>query len=208
MTGQKYKTPQEEFWAGEFGIEYISRNSDEKNIDANYKFFSLMLKKANNINSAIEFGSNIGLNLIALKHLFPTIELSAIEINAKAVEILRKQEYLKIYHQSLLCFKPDFPRDFSFTKGVLIHLNPKILPMVYEKIYNSSKKYIGIVEYFNPIPVTITYREKKNRLYKRDFAGEMLDLFPDLELIDYGFIYRRDTKIPLEEDFNWFLFKK
>jgi spore coat polysaccharide biosynthesis protein SpsF len=44
-------------------------------------------------------------------------------------------------------------------------------------------------------------------LFKRDFAGELLDRFSDLRLIDYGFVYRRDTHFPLD-DISWFLFEK
>ena len=36
------------------------------------------------------------------------------------------------------------------------------------------------------------YRGHTARLFKRDFAGEMLDRFSDLRLVDYGFRYHRD----------------
>jgi len=44
-------------------------------------------------------------------------------------------------------------------------------------------------------------------LFKRDFAGEMLDRFKDLELLDYGFVYHRDNNFP-QDDLNWFLLRK
>jgi hypothetical protein len=44
-------------------------------------------------------------------------------------------------------------------------------------------------------------------LYKRDFAGEMLDRYPDLQLVDYGFSYHRDQNFP-QDDANWFLLEK
>jgi hypothetical protein len=44
-------------------------------------------------------------------------------------------------------------------------------------------------------------------LFKRDFAGEMLERYPDLELIDYGFVYKRDNNFP-QDDITWFLLKK
>jgi len=55
--------------------------------------------------------------------------------------------------------------------------------------------------------VEITYHGHKNRLFKRDFAGEMLDQFSDLKLIDYGFIYHRDLTFP-QDDISWFLLEK
>lgn len=91
--------------------------------------------------------------------------------------------------------------------GVLIHINPNELKTVYEKLYTSSKKYILIAEYYNPSPVEIPYRGNKERLFKRDFAGEFLDMFPDCKLEDYGFVYHRDNNFPLD-DITWFLMKK
>ena len=36
----KYRTEQEEFWAGEFGTEYIQRNQGSKLLASNLDFFS------------------------------------------------------------------------------------------------------------------------------------------------------------------------
>lgn len=159
------------------------------------------------ISSCIEFGSNIGLNLKAIKTLLPHCELSAIEINSKAVEELNQIEKLKAYHQSILDFEVDYKRDLAITAGVLIHINPEALPNVYDKLYDGSKKYILIAEYYNPVPVEVNYRGHNGKLFKRDFAGEMLDQHPDLKLIQYGFIYHRDNIFP-QDDFTWFLLSK
>jgi spore coat polysaccharide biosynthesis protein SpsF len=35
----------------------------------------------------------------------------------------------------------------------------------------------------------------------------MLDAFPDLKLLDYGFVYRRDPAHP-QDDVTWFLMEK
>ena len=92
-------------------------------------------------------------------------------------------------------------------KNVLIHVNPKTLKKVYEKIYRSSKKYVCIIEYFNPTPVKVKYRGHHNKLFKRDFCKEIMDIFPNLKLVDYGFVYKYDTKYPCD-NINWFLLKK
>ena len=47
----------------------------------------------------------------------------------------------------------------------------------------------------------------KWKLFKRDFAGELLDAFPSLDLVDYGFVYHRDPNFP-QDDMNWFLLEK
>ena len=64
-----------------------------------------------------------------------------------------------------------------------------------------------ICEYYNPTPVTIEYRGHKNKLFKRDFAGELLKQYPDLNLINYGFKYKNDNDYPLD-DITWFLLRK
>ncbi len=55
--------------------------------------------------------------------------------------------------------------------------------------------------------VPLDYRGLSNKLFKRDFAGEMLDKYPDLQLVDYGFVYHNDNSFP-QDDINWFLLKK
>ena len=90
--------------------------------------------------------------------------------------------------------------------GVLIHIQPDRLPTIYENLFKGSKKYILIGEYYNPTPVEIEYRGVSGVLYKRDFAGELIDSF-DLKLIDYGFIYHRD-EIKKLDDITWFLLSK
>ena len=41
-----YKTEQEEFWAGEFGEEYISRNNSKELLASNLNFFSKRIRHA------------------------------------------------------------------------------------------------------------------------------------------------------------------
>lgn len=84
-----YQTQQEAFWAGEFGSEYISRNQGEASVASNLALFSRALQRTSGIKSYCEFGANIGLNLRALRQLLPQAALSAIEINADAVTVLR-----------------------------------------------------------------------------------------------------------------------
>ena len=68
-----------------------------------------------------------------------------------------------------------------------------MLQDVYQKLYDASSRYILIAEYYNPAPVAINYRGYEDRLFKRDFAGEFMDKFSDVILVDYGFAYRRDN---------------
>ena len=203
----KFTTEQEEFWAGSFGDEYAERNWGKQIVAGNTALFSRIMSQTTKVKSAIEFGANIGMNLMAIRHLFPEIELSAIEINTNAVERLNSLGYVNVYPQSILDFACDCTRDFVLIKGVLIHINPEALPKVYELLYQTSNRYICLAEYYNPSPVEVSYRGHTGKLFKRDFAGEMLNQFPALRLIDYGFVYHSDPNFPLD-DITWFLLEK
>lgn len=203
-----YKTQQEEFWSGKFGDKYIERNLSKEKLAARLSLFSKIFRKTSKPISLIEFGANIGLNLKAIKLLFPDIKLGAIEINKNASEKL--SDFIgqdNVYNGSVLDFEPVVKYEVSLIKGVLIHINPEMLPLVYERLYQTSTKYILISEYYNPTPVSINYRGHEDKLFKRDFAGEMLDKFNDLRLVDYGFVYKRDNSFPLDDN-NWFLLEK
>jgi pseudaminic acid biosynthesis-associated methylase len=203
-----FKTEQEKFWAGEFGENYISRNQGPELLASNLAFFSKALAKANGLQSIIEFGANIGMNIKALKILFPNQDQFAIEINAKAADELETIiPSSHVFRDSILEFSNDKKFDLALIKGVLIHINPDELPKVYEKLYNSASRYVLVCEYYNPSPVTIDYRGQTDRLFKRDFAGEILKAYPDLQLIDYGFAYRGDPNFP-QDDITWFLMQK
>ncbi len=204
----QFKTEQEAFWAGEFGDAYVQRSQGDLLVAANIDMFSKALRVAKPVGSCIEFGANVGLNLRALKALYPQMEQHAIEINADAVAQLQKVVPAgNIRHGSILEYEPTGLFDLVLIKGVLIHINPEHLPAVYDKLYRSAGKYIIVCEYYNPTPVTVTYRGHENRLFKRDFAGEIMDRYPDVKLLDYGFVYRRDPKFP-QDDGTWFLMEK
>lgn len=205
---ENYKTQQEKFWAGNFGDEYIGRNGSKESLASNLNFFVNSLRRIDKINSCIEFGANIGMNLRAIQLLHPNISMKAIEINKEAAAILASFiEKKDVFTGSILDYKVVTQFDLTLIKGVLIHINPSMLELVYEKLYNASNKYILIAEYYNPSPVTISYRGHEDRLFKRDFAGEMLDKYKDLKLIDYGFAYKRDVLF-YQDDITWFLLEK
>jgi pseudaminic acid biosynthesis-associated methylase len=203
-----FKTEQEEFWAGEYGNSYIGRNKSEEYLASNLNFFSKAFNQLGIPESLIEFGPNVGMNLRAIKLLFPNIDLFGIEINKNAAKelanIIGKDN---VYNSSIFDFETSSKYDVSLIKGVLIHINPEMLSFVYEKLYKTSKKYILVCEYYNPSPVTVNYRGHNDRLFKRDFAGEMLEKYHDLKLIDYGFCYKRDKAFP-QDDVTWFLLSK
>ena len=207
----KCKTEQENFWSGKFGNEYISRNNSQEMQGSYLKLWARILKHVSCVKSVIELGANVGINIRALKMLLPRTTFSAVEINQQACEKLRAIEGLEVVNDSILNLAVvggEKRFDLVFTRGVLIHLNPDCLRDAYETMYEYTNAggYIVIDEYYSPSPVAIDYRGNKEKLFKRDFAGEMMDMFPGLELVDYGFTYHRDSE--WIDDSNWFLMKK
>lgn len=208
MQNPGYKTEQEAFWAGQFGDDYIDRNQGSALLASNLDFFVKALKQARQLGSCIEFGANIGMNLKALRLLFPQIDAHGIEINPTAAQELRQAIPAEnVYPASILDFQPTRTWDLTLIKGVLIHINPEALPTVYDKLVASCKRYLLVAEYYNPSPVAIPYRGHNDRLFKRDFAGEIMDRHPQMALIDYGFAYKRDPNFP-QDDITWFLMEK
>jgi pseudaminic acid biosynthesis-associated methylase len=203
-----FKTEQEAFWAGKFGTEYIGRNEGATLLAANLNFFSQALRRAGRVGSCLEFGANIGMNLRALKLLYPEMKQQGIEINPDAAKILG--EFIgpsEVFCGSIFDHTISEPVDLALIKGVLIHINPEMLPATYDKLYAATRRWLLVCEYYNPSPAAIPYRGHSDRLFKRDFAGEILDRFADLKLADYGFAYRRDPAFP-QDDITWFLMEK
>lgn len=76
-----------------------------------------------------------------------------------------------------------------------------------------ARRYILVNEYYSPTPTEMSYPGQVGRVSKRDFCGDFLDRFSDLELVSYGFIYRREPVFPLDpvfpqDDCAWFLMRK
>jgi spore coat polysaccharide biosynthesis protein SpsF len=206
--GPADRTSQEQLWAGEFGNDYITRNRDGALLGNNLALFAKILTHTQELTSAIEFGANIGNNLRALRELMPPkAELHSVEINALAAAEIEAWGGATVEVASLLDFEPARQWELSFTKGVLIHLPPEALPGVYAKLVAASSRYVMVCEYYNPTPVEVSYRGHEHALFKRDFAGEILDAHPELRLVDYGFTYHRDPLHPLD-DSTWFLMEK
>jgi pseudaminic acid biosynthesis-associated methylase len=200
-----FATEQEEFWAGAFGDEYTARNIGLDQIAANCALFSRILARTGLVNSVVELGANVGLNMRALRTLLPAAKLSAVEINDRAVAELRRIGNVEVVHGSLLDAIPA-QAEMALIKGVLIHIAPDSLSRAYERLYAAAGRWLVVAEYYNPTPIEVPYREHRNRLFKRDFAGELLDRYSDLHLVDYGFAYHRGP-FP-QDDLTWFLLER
>ena len=202
-----FHTEQEQFWATDFGNDYPSRNEGEKMISSNLALFSKIFKNCPEVQSVAELGCNIGLNLIALNRINKQLKLRGYEINEKAAKTASEEDIAEIVNTTVVeALDASTTFDLTFTKGVLIHINPEMLHAVYQNLYDLSNRYILVCEYYNPSPVSIDYRGNKDRLFKRDFAGELITMYA-LKLVDYGFNYQHDPYLT-QCDSTWFLLSK
>lgn len=195
-----------EFWSGEFGDAYTSRNGGAGLLATNVNLFSKILARTHDVETIIELGANKGMNLDALKILLPTADLTGVDINESAVTELTDKGYVGV-QSALQDYTPVWIRDMVISKGVGIHIPPDELEAFYAKLYECSKRYIVIAEYYSKAPREIEYRGNIGKLWARDFAGDMLNLYPDLQLVDYGFQYHRDANFP-SDDITWAVLEK
>jgi len=195
-------------WKGEFGDLYTERAEEKDEQAANTALFGRALSRTTGLRRILEIGAGSGMNLAAIRHLFPDASLSAVEINRKAAKILHERvPGVDLWLGSALRYETLQVWDLVFTKGFLIHVPPSDLPAVYKLFYRTARRYILLVEYYNPKPVEVEYRGQPGLLWKRDFAGDMLDTYGNLRLLNYGFVYRRDPAFPLD-DLTWFLLER
>jgi len=202
-----------DFWRGSFGDGYSDRCRGDALIKNNEALFRKALLPMFHTTPMriIEFGANIGLNIHALRRIgpFSTCEFSAVEPNEKAAEELRKIDGVNVYQTAMQ--DTDAPwgggYDLALTRGVLIHVPPGDLAQAYAAIHRATRRYILLAEYHSVKPVEVEYRGHGGRLWKRDFAAEMLDLFPDLCVINYGFAWHRDPYAP-QDDITFILMER
>ena len=199
------KAQQTAFWEGNFGDSYSDRNviasSDRTS------FFARILQRTYGVSSICELGANRGHNLQAIGSLSPNFSLTGVDINAGVVAEMKADSRIDAHCCAIQDYSPGVAFDLVFVSGVLIHVAPDDLPVIYRKLFELSQRYVLMNEYFNPTPVEIPYRGHQDRLYKRDFGGEFWDLHQDrVRLVDYGFLWKRCE--PAWDNTTWWLFEK
>ena len=80
--------------------------------------------------------------------------------------------------------------DLVFTMGVLIHQPESTLPLVMAEIVRCSRRYVLCGEYFAEQTIEVPYRNQSGALFKRNYGRIYQELFPELRLIQRGFLGR------------------
>jgi pseudaminic acid biosynthesis-associated methylase len=200
-----------DFWAGEFGDEYTVRNASHDQIVIRERFFLKVINIAGSRDkTAIEFGTNIGLNLMALTSIgFDESLLCGVEINELAAAEARKN----LPNASILCSNVDDCGidkydlfDYVVSMGFLIHQDSERLPGVLDVMFNACavNGHMIIAEYFAPEETEVDYRGNAGKLWRRDYGGMILRRFAGkTSMVNYGFASKDDPMMPMDNINYW-----
>jgi pseudaminic acid biosynthesis-associated methylase len=204
------RTPQLDHWRGEHGRAYIARNeANAAMLNRLAAMWARMLERALPApRTILEVGSNIGLNLRAIRRL-TSAKLHAVEPNQMARVRLLDDGVLAADEISdgVAAAIPfgDASMDLVFTSGVLIHIHPDHLQESCRDIFRVSRRFILSAEYFAAQPREVAYRGQQQQMFLRDYGQFWLDHFPTLRLRDYGFFW---IGAGAADNLTWWLFEK
>jgi pseudaminic acid biosynthesis-associated methylase len=177
----------EHLWGGEFGNDYVERNRDAQN--GREPFWKNLISR-HEIQKVLEVGCNVGANLYWLNRYLESRCVFGVDINEKALKELKKQnpDVNAIWSPAKELPFRDRYFDLVFTTGVLIHQTPAALPIVISEIVRCSRKYVLCAEYFAEELTEIPYRNQRGALFKQNYGRIYQDLFPELRLVEKGFL--------------------
>ncbi|TXJ25401.1 MAG: methyltransferase domain-containing protein [Chitinophagaceae bacterium] len=200
---------QEKLWASGFGTEYHKRNQFE----SRDQFWLDVLKEdvLKNSWSVLELGAGKGENLEAIHNLRTNLfdirmcvdQLTGVDVNAVACKEMERRGFTAINKPVL---EADLDKQFELviTRGFLIHVPKGALPSTLACIYNASSRYICFAEYYSPVRREVDYHGQGSALWLDDFAARIMEMYPSLKLLDYGFKYHKDNGY----DLTYFLMEK
>jgi pseudaminic acid biosynthesis-associated methylase len=175
----------EQLWAGQFGDDYVERNS-EAGADRQPWWTDLLDRLEPT--TALEVGCNRGGNLQWVAQALGPANVTGIDLNAKALAILRERipgvNALQAKARELPFADGTF--DLVYTIGVLIHHAPEDLGPAMDEIVRVSARYVMCMEYFAEQEEEVPYRGHEGALYRRDYGRLYVERHPELELIERG----------------------
>jgi pseudaminic acid biosynthesis-associated methylase len=192
----------EQLWGGGFGDDYVDRNTT---FDHRRPFWDGLLT-AVPCRRVLEVGCNVGGNLQWVAEHVPPGGVWGIDVNRKALSLLaeRVPDANAVSGPARDLPFRDGWFDLVFTMGVLIHQPEPTLPLVMAEMVRCSKRWLLAGEYYAPATEEVGYRGQEGALFKRDYGRLFLELFPDLQLREKGFL-GRDAGW---DDVTWWLLEK
>ena len=163
-------TAQEQFWRGGFGDDYV-RRCGIVNWRARVPFWRQIID-ITKPRSILEVGCNAGLNLRAIRHVAPEVNLCGCDINQTALEAAADDGHV-VAEASIFDLGNAWWEKFDlvFTSGVLIHVASEDIERAMRCIIAASKRYVLAVEYADEKEVEVSYRGHSERLWRRPFGA-------------------------------------
>lgn len=163
-------TEQEQFWRGDFGSTYVSRNRVDWR--ARVPFWRDIIDRTK-ARSILEVGCGSGWNMRAIRQVDPMLASWGCEINQTALQEAADAGLsvvdASVYElHKLVGGLPGF--DLVCTVGCLIHIHGDDLPRAMDEIIAASKRYVLAVEYADETEVEVAYRGHAERLWRRPFG--------------------------------------
>jgi pseudaminic acid biosynthesis-associated methylase len=171
-----------EAWGGKFGDAYLERNQ----VDWRVRIpFWHHIVTTTGVRSAFELGCNAGWNLSALWKAEEMMNVWGCDINEKALDIAWGAG-LNVFNANDKQAREFFPNnaELTFTAGVLIHIAPRELKEVMQRLIDMSSRYVLAVEYDSDVETEIEYRGQMGLLWKRPY-GELYERM-GLTLVETG----------------------
>lgn len=202
--GEADATRLEQLWGGEFGDQYVDRNTEFGVRESFWStIFSAHTPKARRV---LEVGCNLGGNLQWVTNHVSPHEVYGVDINYKALARLRADVpgVNAVWSPARELPFRDKWFDLVFTMGVLIHQPDDTLPLVMAEMVRTSRRSVLCGEYFAEKDEEVPYRGETGALFRRDYGSLFVRLFPELELRASGFLGRDDGW----DDVTWWLFER
>lgn len=179
----------EDLWRGEFGDAYVDRNAAAGDNRASF-WHQIMTRYPSR--RILEVGCNLGGNLRWIAEHVEPQAVYGVDINLKALAQLHEllPAINGIYSPARELPFRDGYFDMAFTMGVLIHQPDDTLPLVMAELVRCSRRYVLCGEYYAEQRTEVPYRGQAGALIKRDFGGIYSALFPQLQLLERGFLGR------------------
>lgn len=193
----------EELWAGDFGDAYTERNAAAQPGQA--QFWDQILT-SHPAQSALEVGCNVGINLGFIAHHVEVQRITGVDINESALRECRRRlpRVNAVWAPARNLPFADGAFDLTFTMGVLIHQPDATLAQVMSEVVRCSRQLVLCGEYFDEQTTEVPYRGQSGALMRRNYGALYRELFPDLRLLESGFLGRDSGW----DDITYWLFEK
>ena len=194
----------EALWAGDFGNAYVDRNLS--GYEHRGEFWLPLLDELRP-QSVLEVGCNAGGNLQWIAQRVDPAAVIGVDVNAKALRLLdqRVPGVRGMYAPARDLPVGDRSTDFVFTMGVLIHQPEETLDKVMSEMVRASSRYVFCGELYDRETVAERYHGHDRALFRRDYGGLFLDLFPyELTLLRQGYLSPEEGW----DHITWWLFER